>query len=286
MANKRMFTMKICDSDAFLEMPISAQCLYFHLNMRADDDGFVGNPKKIIKIIGANDDDLRILIAKRFLLTFEDGVIVIKHWRMHNTLSKKRYHETQYQDEKAMLLLKPNGSYSFESGVPLDDQKYIEMYQNQCDEQSEDDWSANGEQVENKRRTSGEQVENSVLVLDLDLDKDKDINRDLESKEAAKRKRFVKPTLEELEAYKLEKKLNVNCEYFLDFYESKGWMIGKNPMKDWKATMRGWSAREKNKHNTTSQSTPNNNKFHNFEQRTDDLDALLKNGRVFQGSNV
>jgi hypothetical protein len=111
MANKRMFTMKIVDSDAFLEMPLSTQCLYFHLNMRADDDGFIGNPKKIMRIIGASDDDLRLLIAKRFLLTFDDGVLVIKHWRMHNTLSKQRYHETQYLDEKSMLKLKKNGSY-------------------------------------------------------------------------------------------------------------------------------------------------------------------------------
>lgn len=278
MANKRMFTLKICDSDAFLDMPISAQCLYFHLNMRADDDGFVGNPKKIVKIVGANNDDLMILISKRFLLAFEDGVIVIKHWRMHNTLSNARYHETQYQDEKSMLLLKSNGAYSFNSGKPIDDKRYAEMHQNQS-----------GGQVTDKRRTNGGQVTDSVLVLDLDLDKDKDIDKDLESKDTTKRKRFVKPTLEELEAYKAEKGLNVDCEYFLDFYESKGWMIGKNHMKDWKATMRGWSAREKNeapKPAPQRTPAPNNNKFHNFEQRADDLDALLKNGRVFRGANV
>ena len=79
MANKRMFTMHIVDSDAFLDMPLSTQALYFHLNMRADDDGFLGNPKRIQRLIGASDDDLKILIAKRFVLAFEDGVIVIKH---------------------------------------------------------------------------------------------------------------------------------------------------------------------------------------------------------------
>ena len=128
MANKRMFTMQIVDSDAFLDMPPSTQCLYFHLNMRADDDGFVGNPKKIMKIVGASDDDLRILIAKKFVLTFDNGIIVIKHWRMHNTLSAWRYHETSYAEEKNMLLLKPNGSYSLNSGDPIDDTKYIEMF--------------------------------------------------------------------------------------------------------------------------------------------------------------
>lgn len=126
MAQKRMFTMKIVDSDAFLDMPLSAQCLYFHLNMRADDDGFIGNPKRIMRTVGSHDDDLKILIMKRFVLTFEDGVIVIKHWRMHNCISQNRYHETQYTDEKNQLLLKDNKSYSKTHGVPLDDKGIVE----------------------------------------------------------------------------------------------------------------------------------------------------------------
>ena len=88
MANKRMFNIKIVDSDAFLDMPLSTQCLYFHLNMRADDDGFVGNPKRIQRLIGASDDDLKLLIVKKFILTFENGVIVIKHWRIHNKIGR------------------------------------------------------------------------------------------------------------------------------------------------------------------------------------------------------
>lgn len=141
MARKRMFTMKIVDSDAFLDMPLSTQCLYFHLNMRADDDGFVGNPKRIAKLIGSNDDDLKLLIAKRFVLLFEDGVIVIKHWRMHNTLSRDRYVETSYTDEKKTLLLKDNGSYSLTEGSPIDDAKLIErsnrQVQNNCEIEAE-----------------------------------------------------------------------------------------------------------------------------------------------------
>ena len=112
MANKRMFTMKIVDSDAFLEMPLSTQCLYFHLNMRADDDGFIGNPKRICKLIGCNNDDLKLLIAKRFVLVFDNGVIVIKHWRMHNTIQKDRYVPTTYSDELKQLGIKDNKSYT------------------------------------------------------------------------------------------------------------------------------------------------------------------------------
>lgn len=119
MANKRMFTMKIVDSDAFLDMPLSTQCLYFHLNMRADDDGFVSNPKRIKSLIGASDDDLKLLQAKRFVLSFEDGVIVIKHWRMHNTIQKDRYTATSYQDELSMLKIKENKAYSLTEGESL-----------------------------------------------------------------------------------------------------------------------------------------------------------------------
>ena len=105
--------MNIVDSDAFLDMPLSTQCLYFHLNMRADDDGFVGNPKRIVRLIGCSDDDLKLLIAKRFVLCFEDGIIVIKHWRMHNCIQSDRYTPTVYQEEKDMLLVKQNKSYTF-----------------------------------------------------------------------------------------------------------------------------------------------------------------------------
>lgn len=112
MAEKRMFTQKIIDSDRFLDMPLSTQALYFHLNMRADDDGFVNNPKRIQRTIGASEDDLKLLIVKRFVIGFDNGVIVIKHWRMHNTLRKDRYSPTQYQEEFAMLRIKDNNSYT------------------------------------------------------------------------------------------------------------------------------------------------------------------------------
>lgn len=112
MAKKRMFAQQIIDSDAFLDMPLSTQALYFHLSMRADDDGFVNNPKKIQRMIGASDDDCRLLITKRFVLVFENGVIVIKHWRLHNTLRKDRYTPTVYQDEFMSLELRSDGAYT------------------------------------------------------------------------------------------------------------------------------------------------------------------------------
>jgi hypothetical protein len=112
MAQKRMFSLQIVDSDAFLEMPASTQSLYFHLCMRADDDGFVSNPKKIMKIVNSSDDDIKVLFSKRFIIGFETGIIVIKHWKIHNYIAKDRYKETVYLDEKNKLITKENGVYT------------------------------------------------------------------------------------------------------------------------------------------------------------------------------
>lgn len=98
-----MFSKVVIDSDTFLDMPLSAQALYFHLSMRADDDGFVSSPKRIQTYVGASTDDLKILLAKHFLIPFESGVVVIKHWKVHNYIQKDRYKETYYQAEKALL---------------------------------------------------------------------------------------------------------------------------------------------------------------------------------------
>ena len=128
MAERRMFAKTIIDSDAFLDMPLSTQSLYFHLSMRADDDGFINNPKKIQRMIGASDDDLKILIAKSFLIPFESGIVVIKHWRIHNYIRNDRYKETTYIEEKEQLHVKENKAYTLNSncrdtfGIPMVDQ--------------------------------------------------------------------------------------------------------------------------------------------------------------------
>ena len=121
MAEKRMFSKQIIDSDAFLEMPLSTQALYFHLSMRADDDGFLNNAKKVMKIIGANQNDYDLLVAKSFVIQFPDGICVIKHWRINNYLRKDRYTETIYQEEKAHLTVQPNGRYSLRNTTESDD---------------------------------------------------------------------------------------------------------------------------------------------------------------------
>lgn len=129
MADRRMFSKTIIDSDVFLDMPLSSQALYFHLAMRADDEGFVNNPKKIQKMIGASDDDLRILAGKRYILTFESGIIVIKHWKIHNYIQNDRFKPTTYLEEKAQLRLDEKKSYieCIQNGYKVDTQVSIEL---------------------------------------------------------------------------------------------------------------------------------------------------------------
>ena len=110
MAERRMFAKTIVDSDMFIDMPMSARLLYYDLAMRADDDGFVNSPKKIMRFVGASMDDMNVLIAKQFIIPFESGVVVIKHWKIHNYIQKDRYKATSYQAEKESLTLK-NGTY-------------------------------------------------------------------------------------------------------------------------------------------------------------------------------
>lgn len=107
-----MLSKQIIDSDAFLDMPASSQLLYFHLVMQADDEGFVGNPKKVIRMINSAEDDIKILLSKRFVIAFESGVIVIKHWLIHNTIRMDRFNNTSYQEEKKLLFVKENKAYT------------------------------------------------------------------------------------------------------------------------------------------------------------------------------
>ena len=225
-----MFAKTIIDSDAFLDMPLSTQCLYFHLSMRADDDGFVNNPKKIQKMLGASEDDLKLLMAKSFILLFDTGVIVIKHWRINNYIRNDRYHETAYQDEKSLLSLKEKNAYTLNSdnvGIPCGNQMVYQM-------------------------------ETEVSIGKDSIDKS--------NKERGTSRNFVPPSLSEVKAYCQERNNGINPEQFIDFYESKGWFVGKNKMKDWKAAVRNWEQRRKEERGEDDrvQKTEWNPKTHNF----------------------
>lgn len=213
MAERRMFAKTIIDSDAFLDMPLSTQALYFHLSMRADDDGFINNPKKIQRMIGCSDDDLKLLLAKSFVIGFETGIIVIKHWRMHNYIQKDRYKPTIYQGEKSQLTEDKNNVYSL-------DTECIQLVSN----------------VDTQVRLGKDSLE-----LGEDKERDK------------KNSRFVPPTLEEVSAFIAENGYRVDAGRFIDYYTANGWMAGKTKMKDWKAAVRNWHRREKEAPQQTGQ---------------------------------
>lgn len=211
MAERRMFTKKITESDAFLDMPSSTQCLYFHLNMSADDDGFVNNPKRIQRLVGATDDDFKLLVAKSFVILFDSGIIVIKHWKMHNYIQSDRYKPTDYIEEKSMLGLKKNKSYTL-SEIEMDTKCIQDV-----------------------------SVGKDRLGKDS-IDKDNNIIVD---KPQEKVKKFVPPTVEEVKNYCDERNNGIDAEAFVAFYDSKGWMIGKNKMKSWKSAVITWEKSRK-----------------------------------------
>lgn len=199
MAERRMFAKTIIDSDAFLDMPLSAQALYFHLSMRADDDGFINNPKKLQRLIGCADDDMRLLVAKAFIIPFESGVVVIKHWRINNYIRNDRYKPTNYTEEMAQLQVKENGAYTekLPLGIP------------------------NGYQTDTQYRLGKDRLDKNI-------------------------RGFTPPSIDEVSAYCTERNNGIDPQHFVDFYEAKGWMVGKNKMKDWKAAVRTWEGRQGN----------------------------------------
>ena len=201
-----MFAKTIVLSDAFLDMPMSARCLYFTLGMLADDDGFVNSPKSIMRQVGASIDDMNILLARKFILAFESGVIVIKHWRIHNYIQKDRYKGSKYIEEKSTLAVDENGAYT------------------ECihDVSIPDTQGRLGKVSLGKVNNIG------------------DIPQAESPPSAKKRTVFKPPTIEEVRAYCLERGNSVDAERWHNHYSSNGWMVGKTKMVDWKAAVRTW----------------------------------------------
>ena len=214
MAERRMMAKSIIKSDQFLEMPMSSQLLYFHLLLDADDDGFINAPKSIMRVIGAKDDDMRVLQAKGYTIPFDSGVIVIKHWRMHNSLRKDRYNPNpQLENERKQLI--------------INDRKEYELVTT---------WQPTGNQL----ATNGYHSIGKDSIGKDSIGSGRD-------KSQPTRTHFTPPTLEEVKAYCIERNNNIDAEYFIDFQEARGWVLSNGKkMKDWKATIRTW---ERNNYN-------------------------------------
>ena len=213
MADRRMMTKKVTDDDRFMLLSSSAQALYLHLSMSADDDGFSNQVTIAMFKAHASVQDLQALLENRYIYQFDNGVIVIRHWRMANALRKDRYTPTIFKEELANLQIDDTGAYEMNAG-----------------NQMATIWQPNGNQMATQDR----------------IDKDKsDKDRSGEGKKTA---RFAPPTLEEVTAYCQERGNNIDPQHFIDYYQMNGWKVGgKTPMKDWKAAVRTWEQREKEK---------------------------------------
>lgn len=232
MAERRMFSKSVIDSDMFLDMPLSAQALYFHLGMHGDDDGFISNPKRISRAVGCNNDDIRILIQKGFIIPFESGVVVIRDWKINNTLRNDRYKPTLYTNELGRLKLDASGRYIF-TGIQ------------------------NGNQMDTKWQPNGNQMEPQLNVTQINVDK-RSVNIGGETAEnpppapvSSGKKKFVPPSLDEVAAYCSERHNAVSPSAFIDYYEARGWRYGTGkPMVNWKAAVRTWEQKDKERTRT------------------------------------
>lgn len=215
MADKRMMSKSVIDTDMFLDMPASTQCLYFHMLLMADDDGFLKNAKTIMRTVGASPDDIKLLIAKQYLIPFDTGIMAIKHWRIHNYIKKDRYKPTDCEEIK-LLEVNEKGEYVL-----------AEPVRNQV-----------GSNMEPQDRDRDRDR------LEIGKDRDSSRKRSSANNSTTAAQKFKKPTLEELKAYIAENRYTFSAEAFMDYYESNGWKVGRNPMKSWQATCRTWHRHE------------------------------------------
>lgn len=350
MAERRMFAKTIIDSDAFIDMPLSTQALYFHLSMRADDDGFINNAKKIQRMIGASDDDLKMLAVKRFIIPFESGIVVIKHWKIHNYIRGDRKKDTVYPEEMELLTEKANGAYSLKSEEPVlievqnDETPRQKAYRestlpysfeykmrqafygkicpvcgfemrasvdergigsdarrpsiqhnipiskggkhelgnisvicHKCNVSLKDTETGplNADEVIRKwdeicmtvtcpsgdRQVTDEcqhrLVKDSLVKSSIGEDME-GVAGDINVPSKPNSKRFIPPTVEQVEVYCLERNNGIDPQRFVDYYKSNGWKVGKNPMKDWKAAVRTW---EQNRKESPKQPQKSSNPF-------------------------
>lgn len=241
MAERRMFSLKITDSDAFLDMPLSTQALYFHLCMHADDDGFVNNPKRIMRGIGSNTDEMKLLIGKEFVIPFHSGVICITHWKVHNYIQSDRYRPSLLPEKAQVTLDKESKIYKL-------DTRCIQAVSDLYTDGTQDGYV--GKERLDKDRLGKSRVGEIVKRGDAaqpvhptepqagKVNKEKQSESVTPASKTAKR--FKAPTLEEVKAYCTERGNHVDPQRFINYYQANGWKVGKNGMKNWRAAVRTW----------------------------------------------
>ena len=214
-----MFAKTIIDSDAFLEMPMSARLLYYDLSMRADDDGFNNSPRKVMRTIGATNDDINILIARKFIIPFDNGVVVIKHWRIHNYIRKDTYNETPYKEQKELLEYDENKAYRL---------KCTECIQS---------------------------VDEPLTQVRLGKDS---LVKDSLGKDSVVEDTSTTPSLlQQIKKYVAEHNLNVDPERFFNYYNKTDWKTTKGNPVNWQDKLQEWNNTETKKEDNKPQKSSN-----------------------------
>ena len=217
MARRRMFSLDVVDTDVFLDMPMSTQTLYFHLGMRADDEGFVRSPKTAVRTIGASEDDLRLLIAKGYVIPFDTGVVAIRHWKQNNQICPSRITPTLCREEKSRLM-EDDATKCYEL-LTVVQQNAAPLH------------------------TNGIQ-HGSKMLPQYRIDKNRLEEDSIYSADAAEPagKNNSLPSLEEVKDYFRQAGLTASPEDFCNYYQSVGWKIGRADIVDWRAAARRWKS--------------------------------------------
>ena len=214
-----MFSLQVVDTDKFLDMPPSSQALYFHLGMHGDDDGFVSSPRKIARCAGCNDDDMRILAAKGFIIPFDSGVLVITDWRVNNTLQNDRYKETIYQEEKSLLRLEKSGKYVIGSNP------YPECIQSGSNMEPQRNLTQRNQTEQNKTECGGTHQAHT---------------------------HYSPPSVDDVREYCNERGYTtIDPERFVNHYAAIQWKVGQSVITDWRAKVDNWHKDDVSRSNIT-----------------------------------
>lgn len=264
MAERRMFAKSIIDSDVFLDMPLSTQALYFHLSMRADDDGFINNPKRICRTIGCSGDDMKLLAAKQFIIPFESGIVVIKHWRIHNYIQADRKKTTEFLDELDQLEVGKNKAYNLKDTPRIQSSKPLDT---ECIQ-------------------SGYSLVPQVRVGKESIDKDiynTSYSPELKSSEASEKPFITFPCIKD-ETFEVT---NEYLEQLKGYYPGidveqqirnmRSWIDGnpnqRKTHQGMKRFIANWLNREQNKARPETKAQPQKTGFHNFTEREYEYDS-------------
>jgi len=256
MAKRRMFSLDIVNTDDFMDLPCSAQALYFHLGMRADDDGFIPNPRRVLQNIGAKPGDLKRLVEKKYVILFDSGVCMIRDWKTNNHVRRDCYSPTRYQAEKESL---SGGTSNGTPDVALNVTSNVTS--NVASGKDSTGKDSSGKDRSDKDRSGKDEGEAPMPSPAPDAVSAKPDARDAASipppqccgteappfrQGGHARPRFIPPKPEEVKAYCLQRRNGIDPEAFLDFYAANGWTQGKGkPIRDWQAAVRTWERREK-----------------------------------------